>query len=111
MKIKGLLLMAVTLNTGGVFAQNAAYPAKPVRIVVPSSPGGGTDILARIVAQKLTRKSGPAIRRRESSRRRPGYRHRSRRAVRCRRLFIADGSERDRDQRGDVPETAVRHVA
>jgi tripartite-type tricarboxylate transporter receptor subunit TctC len=35
-------------------AQEATWPSKPVRVVVPSSPGGGTDVFARILTQALT---------------------------------------------------------
>jgi tripartite-type tricarboxylate transporter receptor subunit TctC len=38
---------------GAAFAQDN-WPTRPVRIVVPSSPGGGTDAFARILAQSLT---------------------------------------------------------
>jgi len=34
------------------------YPARPVRILVNSSPGGGTDILARVIAQHLSKNIG-----------------------------------------------------
>ena len=44
--------MALMGGYGAAFADN--YPAKPIQLIVPYPPGGGTDVLARIVAQKMT---------------------------------------------------------
>ncbi len=47
-------LFCLTVTADHARAQDG-YPQRPVRIVVPSSPGGGTDILARVLADHLAR--------------------------------------------------------
>ena len=59
------LLQAITaaalLLTGAAYAQTSAYPDKPIRFVVPYPPGGGTDVIARIVQDRLRAALGQSI--------------------------------------------------
>jgi tripartite-type tricarboxylate transporter receptor subunit TctC len=50
------LALVAALAAAGAAAQG--YPAKPVKIIVPYPPGGPTDIVARVVAQKLSEQTG-----------------------------------------------------
>ena len=52
---------ALPLFAGMVAANAQTFPVKPIRLIVPFAPGGSTDILARIVAQKLTEAWGQQV--------------------------------------------------
>ena len=54
-----VLIATVLLFTGAVNAQT--YPAKPIRIIAPFSPGASTDIVGRLLAAKLTESWGQTV--------------------------------------------------
>ena len=54
-----LLLALISLVCPPAFAQT--FPIKPLQIIVPLAPGGGTDLLARVIADKLRDKFGQPV--------------------------------------------------
>jgi len=59
MKFARLLLLL--LFSGPVLAQAPEWPAKPIRLILPFPPGGGTDILGRLVAERLAASLGQPV--------------------------------------------------
>jgi tripartite-type tricarboxylate transporter receptor subunit TctC len=59
--MKKSLIAAALLGLAGVAVAQGGYPVRPVTLVVPFPPGGGTDTGARIVAQKLGAKWGQTV--------------------------------------------------
>jgi tripartite-type tricarboxylate transporter receptor subunit TctC len=57
--ISMILFAAVGLPAGGAFAQ--AYPAKPVRVIVPAAPGDSCDVLSRLIGQKVGERLGQQL--------------------------------------------------
>ncbi|SDE52238.1 Bug family tripartite tricarboxylate transporter substrate binding protein [Belnapia rosea] len=56
-----LLVMALAAITGQTSPQTAAWPTQPVRMVVAFPPGGATDVMARLLAQRLTAEIGQNV--------------------------------------------------
>ena len=51
--MRAALCTLAALYGSAAWSGEAAWPARPVRIIVPFPPGGGTDVIGRIIAQKL----------------------------------------------------------
>jgi len=60
--LRGIIaFLAVSVYGGMAFAQRTSYPVKPIRLVIPLAPGGGTDILARVIGNKMTELTGQQV--------------------------------------------------
>ena len=57
--LKSLAALCCGLALSVVHAQS--YPSKPIRLIVPFPPGGGNDVIARVIAQKLTERLGQQV--------------------------------------------------
>lgn len=53
--------LAVMLAGFGVAAQSSPYPDRPIRIIVPYSPGTGSDVLARALGKVVSEKTGQPV--------------------------------------------------
>ncbi len=61
MKISRCIVQALVLCGFAMAAAAQNYPAKPIRFIVPSSAGGGSDVLARMFAQKMVERWGQQV--------------------------------------------------
>ncbi len=58
---RALFAGMMALSCAAAFAQPAVYPNKPIRLVVPYGPGGPSDIVARVIADEMSRSLGQPL--------------------------------------------------
>ncbi|WP_186332197.1 Bug family tripartite tricarboxylate transporter substrate binding protein [Bordetella genomosp. 13] len=55
------VLMALALGCASAHGQAQDYPSRPIRVIVPSSPGGSPDVLARLISEPLGKELGQPL--------------------------------------------------
>ena len=85
-------------------------PIAIIKIVVPFAPGGGTDVVARTLAQEMAKDLGAIRHHREQAGRGDHHRHAVGRDQRARRLHAADGDVCQRRQSEPEREAALRRA-
>lgn len=58
-KVRSLVMVLLAVSSGVAGAQG--FPSKPIRLLVPSPPGGGTDIMARLLAEPMREDLGVPV--------------------------------------------------
>lgn len=61
LRIAGATLAGLVLGVSTAVAAQGKYPDKPIRLIVPVAPGGGTDFIARLLGQKLNEAWGEPV--------------------------------------------------
>lgn len=55
------LVLALVLALAAALAYGQAYPAKPVRLIIPFPPGGSNDVVGRVIATQLSERLGQSV--------------------------------------------------
>jgi tripartite-type tricarboxylate transporter receptor subunit TctC len=59
--LKALLVIAALMSASQVFSQSTAWPNRPIKMIVPFAPGVSPDVVARIIADKLSQSLGQPV--------------------------------------------------